>query len=106
MLPILEENCFNCHSSSARRVRAELRLDTLGGLLAGGTSGPALAPGDPDRSLLVEAVRYADDDYAMPPDGPLETHEIEAIERWVELGAPWPGEELSLIHISEPTRPY
>ena len=94
VLPILEENCFNCHSSSARRVRAELRLDTLGGLLAGGTSGPALAPGDPDRSLLVEAVRYADDDYAMPPDGPLETHEIEAIERWVELGAPWPGEEV------------
>jgi hypothetical protein len=90
--PILEASCYDCHAESARRVRGGLKVDSLAAMLQGGVSGPALSPGDPDQSLLVEAVRYHDEDLAMPPDGELAPEEVQAIERWVELGAPWPGE--------------
>lgn len=88
--PLLEAACYDCHSSDGRP-KAGLMVDSRAGLLAGGVSGTALAPGDPDHSLLIEAVRYVDDDIAMPPDGKLEPEEIAALERWVALGAPWPG---------------
>ena len=53
------------------------------------TAGRPSCPGRPDESLLVEAVRY--EGLEMPPDGPLAEEEVEALVRWVELGAPWPG---------------
>ena len=39
-------------------------------MLRGGDSGPALMPGEPDKSLLLAAIRY--DGLEMPPDGPLD----------------------------------
>lgn len=92
VLPILKSACFDCHSESARRVRGELKVDSLAALLEGGVSGPAILPGDPEQSMLVEVVRYLDQDRAMPPDGELAPEEVSAIERWVALGAPWPGQ--------------
>jgi len=88
--PLLEAACYDCHSSEGRP-KAGFVVDSRAGLLEGGASGPALAPGDPDHSLLIEAVRYVDADVAMPPDGKLAPDEIAALERWVALGAPWPG---------------
>ena len=54
-------------------------------------SGPAVVPGDPAKSLLIEAVRRQGE-LKMPPDGPLDGRQIAALTRWVELGAPWPAD--------------
>jgi mono/diheme cytochrome c family protein len=90
--PVLAEHCFKCHGDQAQR--GDLRVDSLSGLLSGGESGPALAPGKPDESLLVEAIRY--DSLEMPPDGKLESEQIAAITKWIEIGAPWPGRDGSV----------
>ena len=91
VLPILRDRCFECHGPSARRAKGGLRIGGLQDLLAGGDSGPAVIPGDAEASLLLAALRY-EDLLEMPPDAPLEADEIEAFERWVNLGAPWPEE--------------
>ena len=89
--PLLAEHCYECHSVNAKKLQAELLVDSRASLLAGGESGAALVPGDPDSSMLIEAVRYAS--YEMPPKGKLPAEDIEALERWVKMGAPWPSEE-------------
>ena len=85
--PLLATHCFECHAGD--EFEGDLRLDSRGGLLAGGWSGPAVVPGDPDASLLLEAVRY--ESYEMPPDAPLPAADVAVLAKWVELGAPWPG---------------
>lgn len=89
--PILSQHCYKCHSHSAERVRGGLVLDSAEALLAGGDSGPAIVRGDPEKSLLIEAVRYANQDLQMPPKGKkLSDPQIAALTEWVKLGAPWP----------------
>ncbi|MEM1069960.1 MAG: DUF1549 domain-containing protein, partial [Planctomycetota bacterium] len=88
--PVLVEHCYECHSTKAERVEASLLLDSRASHLKGGDSGPAIIPGDVDGSLLIESVRY--ESYEMPPEGQLPDRQIKALERWVEMGAPWPEE--------------
>src|SRR5437867_2339395 len=65
--PVLVEHCYKCHSATAEKIKGGLTLDTREGLLRGGETGPAIVPGDADKSLLLEAIRYANPDLAMPP---------------------------------------
>jgi hypothetical protein len=89
--PILADNCYKCHSQQSEKVKAGLLLDTRDGLLKGGESGPAVAPGNPDKSLLIRAVRYADPDLQMPPKGKkLSEQQIADLVTWVKMGAPDP----------------
>src|SRR5262245_20730406 len=68
--PVLVEHCYACHSQGAAKLKAGLHLDHRDGLLKGGDSGPVVVPGQPDKSLLIEALRYAHD-LRMPPKGKL-----------------------------------
>jgi hypothetical protein len=86
--PVLVEHCYSCHSASAKKPRGQLLLDTRAGLLKGGASGPAIVPGKPKDSLLIQALRH--EDLAMPPKGKLPPAVIADFERWVALGAPDP----------------
>lgn len=86
--PILANRCYECHGE--KKQRGGLRLDTLSEFKLGGDSGPAIVAGDPDGSLLVEAIRYKNPDFEMPPKKPLPKAEVELLEKWVALGAPWP----------------
>lgn len=88
--PLLVKHCYACHSSQARQVEAELRLDWREGWRRGGWSGPAVVPGDVEASLLIKAVRYGDESLQMPPKGRLSAREISDLETWVSLGAPDP----------------
>ncbi|HEX7446732.1 MAG TPA: PSD1 and planctomycete cytochrome C domain-containing protein [Pirellulales bacterium] len=88
--PLLAEHCFQCHGP--KQQKSGLRVDHISTLLAGGDSGPALVPGKPDDSLLIDAVRY--NALEMPPDGKLPDAHIEVLARWVALGAPWPDTEV------------
>jgi hypothetical protein len=89
--PVLVERCYECHSAESKKVKGGLRLDTRDAVLKGGDSGPALLPGDPEKSLLIKAVRYGDPDLQMPPkDKKLPEASIADLVTWVRLGAPDP----------------
>lgn len=89
--PVLIEHCYSCHSSDAERVRGGLLLDTREGLLKGGDWGAAVVPGDPEASLLIQAIRHTDPDLRMPPKGEkLDPERIADLEAWVLMGAPDP----------------
>ena len=89
--PVLADQCYRCHSSQSEKLRGELNLDTRAGTLEGGESGPALVPGKPDDSLLIEAIRYGNPDLRMPPKGNKLPDEVIAnFEEWVRRGAPDP----------------
>ena len=85
--PLLVEHCSECHGKEKQK--GDLRLDSLPALLVGGESGPAIVPSEPEKSLLIEAVRY--ESLEMPPAGKLDDTEIEILTRWVAMGAPWPS---------------
>ena len=54
--PVLLGSCFKCHGG--QKVTSDLRVDSREALLRGGQSGPAVIPGDAERSLLIQAVRH------------------------------------------------
>ena len=54
--PLLVQNCYKCHSQKAGKAKGDLQLDTRAGLLKGGEVGPAIVPGNPKASLLIQAV--------------------------------------------------
>src|SRR6266581_631340 len=60
--PLFVEHCYSCHSEKAEKLKGGLRLDTPEALMKGGSSGAAIVRGQPDASLLIEAVRYTDPD--------------------------------------------
>lgn len=86
--PLLAERCFKCHGEGKQS--GGLRLDIRANALAGGSSGAAVVGGNLDESLLIGAVKY--ESFEMPPDGKLSETEINTLVRWVEMGAPWPGD--------------
>ncbi len=85
--PILKANCFKCHSHQVSQPKGDLLLDSVGAILTGGESGPAVEPGKPDESGLLDAVKHRNG-LKMPPDAPkISAGEIAIIERWVKDGA-------------------
>lgn len=88
--PILVNNCYQCHSANAQKIKGGLLLDTKSGLLKGGDTGPAIVPGDPEHSLLIKAVSYTDSDLQMPKKGKLSDEQIADLTTWVKMGAPDP----------------
>ena len=87
--PILAESCYNCHSANTN-AKGELRVDDRNGLLTGGNSGPAVVPGKPDESLLIQAVLHADGVPRMPPKARLTPEQVADLTRWIADGAAWP----------------
>jgi len=85
--PLLARNCFACHTSAHL---GGLTLSSRRSLIQGGASGPAIVPGKPDASLLVQAIRQTHPRLKMPPTGKLKPEEIRDIEVWISEGAPWP----------------
>lgn len=91
--PVLVESCYSCHSAGAESIKGGLRLDTREGLRKGGDIGPAVVPGEPAESLILDALRY--DLVEMPPSGKLPDRVIADFETWITMGAPDPREGTS-----------
>src|SRR5262249_32497451 len=91
--PILEANCLRCHEGSSPK--GGLSLVTAKKLLAGGASGPAVVPGKPNESTLLDYV--SGEKPAMPKDGkPLDKSQVASLREWIATGAHWPdGVELA-----------
>ena len=75
-----------CHATTES---GGLRLDSREAALRGGKSGPALKPGLPAASLLLEAVNHTHPKLKMPPGAKLPDDEIAALTSWIQSGAPW-----------------
>jgi hypothetical protein len=86
--PLLADRCMDCHGE--KKKKGGLRLDSRAAWQKGGESGAVIVPGDPEASLLIKAVRYADKDLQMPPKRQLTAEEVAALEHWVKIGAPDP----------------
>jgi len=76
---LLRNRCDNCHGITSV---GGLSLETYQSALLGGKSGPAVIPGDPDNSLLVQIQSRG----AHP--GQLTIDELTQVINWIEAGAP------------------
>jgi len=90
--PILVENCYECHSEKAKKVKANLFLDTRAGWMQGGDSGTVIVPKKLGQSLLFKAISYENNDLRMPPDGKLSKEAIKNLQKWILEGAIDPRE--------------
>ncbi len=92
VLPVLQNRCIECHGPEKQK--SGLRLDSLEAALKGSEYGPVLEPGDPDKSPLLNVIKY-DGDVVMPPKEKLPQEDIDAIKEWIQSGAPWPKTKVS-----------
>jgi mono/diheme cytochrome c family protein len=84
VLPILEAKCISCHGV---KKQGKLDLRTRDAMLKGGNTGPALEPGKPDKSLLIELIHFNE----MPPKkskSRVTADELKLLKAWIEAGAP------------------
>jgi hypothetical protein len=98
--PVLVEHCYKCHSDRAKSPKGGLRVDSREALIRGGTSGPAIVPGEPAKSLLMRAIGHEDDVAEMPPDERLPDRVVGDFKSWIASGAPAPRIETAGVENS------
>ncbi len=90
IIPLLHLRCVACHGG--RRKEAGLDLRTKESILKGGKSGPAVIPGKPEESLLIQRIHSGE----MPPRRklvsvsvkPMEANERKLVAKWIKLKLP------------------
>ena len=91
--PLLAEHCFHCHGKDEGARKSKLRLDDRDAALKGGKSdGPAIVPGQPDKSAILTRIASHDPDDIMPPPDekkPVKPADVEKLRRWIADGAPY-----------------
>ena len=100
--PLLDTHCITCHGAS--KTQGGLRLDSYDGLLRGGKSGPAIVPGDPEKSLLLTRVTLpATDRHYMPAEGrpPLKPEETGWLRAWIKQSASSTATSVAGVSISD-----
>jgi len=97
---VLVEHCYECHSAQSEKLKGKLLLDTREAARHGGETGPAVVPGDPDASVLLQALRY--ENFEMPPKGKLPAQTIADFEKWIKDGAADPREGSGAPTIAPP----
>ncbi len=78
--PILIARCAGCHAEDGIQ---GLNVTMYATLLKGGASGPALVPGDPQSSLLIQKQTAG-----LPHFGQLDQAELQLVIDWIAQGAP------------------
>ena len=90
IIPLLLLRCTVCHG--LRRQEGGLDLRSKASILKGGKTGPAMLPGRPEESLLVQRIVSEQ----CPPRlrvvevsvKPMESNELALLRKWIEIGAP------------------
>ena len=108
--PLFKTKCLTCHGDDPKKLKGDLDMRSLMGLLKGGESEePSIVVGEPLKSPLYLAVtRMHEDDWlAMPPkeNDKLTVEQVGYIKKWIKAGAPWPNEERIAIILKE-TNPW
>lgn len=84
--PILTKRCLGCHNEELKN--AGISFLDRDSLLQGGSRGPAIVPGRPEQSVMVEVLRH-DGEIQMPPGPKLPAKEIAILTEWIKRGAVW-----------------
>ncbi len=103
--PILVNHCYECHSIEGKTSEGGLLVDSRAGLLKGGESGPALVPGNPDKSLFIVAIQHTEKELRMPPDQKLSVAQRADLVAWVKMGAPDPRQSVAATVATASQRP-
>ena len=91
--PVLAQDCYECHRSGVTE-KGGLALDHREALRKGGRSGEVIVPGNPEASLLIQAIRHHREDLKMPKSrARLEPAVVADFEKWVSIGAPDPRDQ-------------
>lgn len=107
ILPILSDNCFQCHGPDANHREAELRLDLESNAKAPRDSYSIIDPGNSAGSELVYHITTDDEMDRMPPMDSIKSlsdDEKELLTRWIDAGAEW-GQHWSFDPIVRPEVP-
>jgi mono/diheme cytochrome c family protein len=91
--PVLAQSCYQCHSTEAK---GGLRLDSRAAVLQGGDSGPAMVPGSPDKSLIIQAIEQKGDLKMPPKTGKLPDGDIANLVEWIRRGGSWDSAEAAM----------
>lgn len=91
--PVLAQSCYQCHTTEAA---GGLRLDSRAAVLKGGDSGPAIVPGSPDKSLIIQAIQQTGDLKMPPRSGKLPDGDIANLIEWVRRGGSWDSAEAAM----------
>ena len=102
--PVLADHCYRCHSADAEKIKGGLRVDGRHALLQGGDLGPSILLEKPKESVFLKAIGWKDTELQMPPKKPLPDAIRDDLTQWVEMGAPWPGSDVSKA-VVEPDSP-
>jgi hypothetical protein len=86
VFPILRKRCVPCHNNDLKNGGVSF-LDRES-LLTGGTRGPAVVPGKPKASVMIDALRH-EGELQMPPGPKLPAKEVRVLTEWVRRGAVW-----------------
>ena len=86
--PVLMNTCFKCHGGD--KVSGKLRVDSREHLIKGGKNGAAIVIGNPERSALIRALSYGDEELQMPPKKQLPKQVVADFKKWIRQGAQWP----------------
>ncbi len=93
ILPLLSNNCFECHGPDKAERKAGLRLDTHEGAKMELKSGfSALVPGESFESEMYMRIISDDPEEIMPPpesSKSLTEDQKELIKKWIESGGEW-----------------
>jgi hypothetical protein len=84
--PLLTRRCLGCHNNDLKN--GDISFEDRASLLKGGSRGPAVIPGDPAKSVLIDALRH-EGQLQMPPGPQLPAKEIKVLTEWVRRGAIW-----------------
>ena len=85
VLPILRDNCIGCHNPD--KSRSGLVVSTYAGIMAGGSSGEVIKPGDPDASRLLLLVSHKQEPFMPPKSAMIPAQNVETIRQWILGGA-------------------
>lgn len=107
-LAVFQARCVRCHGGLEKHGGLDLR--TLESRLKGGKSGPALAPGNPEESILYKRMANG----TMPPDKMAKDLAIELptdaetakIRAWIAEGAPGPVDVAPVAMVKESDRTF
>src|SRR5207247_4801057 len=94
----LARRCLDCHNQAEHK--GGFVLATKATALAGGDSGPVIAPGKLDDSLLWHRI----DKEEMPPKKPLPKGERAVLRAWIASGAAWGSDPIDPFRFSTDSR--
>lgn len=80
-IQILEQRCFKCHGETKQLGQLDAR--TVGSLQLGGKRGPAIVPGSPEDSRLLQLIRPGAKPHMPPGKTQLDADEIQSLTAWI-----------------------